>query len=89
MTGHGGDIATVFRDYFKCRLLPANFYSSFVLQLFVAELPQSVLFPVVYCPPKYNKDFIERFSELLVASIPRYDKLLRILIFMLDAFLIS
>lgn len=76
MSGRGGGLAAVFKDSFKCRLLPTDTYLSFELQLFVVEFESPVLFAVVYRPPKYNKDFIHEFSEFLADILPKYDNLL-------------
>ncbi|KAK5851193.1 hypothetical protein PBY51_002007 [Eleginops maclovinus] len=76
VSGRGGRLAAVFNDSFKCRLLPTGPYSSFELQLFVVEFASPVLCAVVYRPPKYNKGFIQEFSEFLADTLPKYDKLL-------------
>lgn len=76
LSGRGGGLAAVFKDSFKCRLLPSDAYSSFELQLFVVEFTSPVLCAVVYRPPRYNKDFIHEFSEFLADTLPKCDKLL-------------
>lgn len=73
LVGCGGDITSIFHNNFKCKFLPASIYSSFEFQLFVGEPPQPVL-AVVYHLPKYNKDFIKQFSEILVDSIAIFDR---------------
>lgn len=55
----------MFNNSFKCRLLPSGLYSSFEVQLFMMEFVSPVLCALVYRPPKYNKVFIEEFSEFL------------------------
>uniref|UniRef100_A0A8C1UC21 Reverse transcriptase domain-containing protein n=1 Tax=Cyprinus carpio TaxID=7962 RepID=A0A8C1UC21_CYPCA len=75
VSGRGGGVATVFKDNFKCRLLSINDYSCFELQLFLIEFTLPVLCAVVYRPPKYNKNFIQEFSEFLADVVPKYDQL--------------
>lgn len=76
VSGRGGGLATLFKNEYRCRLLPALVYNSFELQLFVADLDYPVLFAVIYRPPKPNKDFMHEFSEFLADVVPKYDKLL-------------
>lgn len=63
-SGWGGGIATVFKNGYKCRQLSFTFPS---FELSATELGHSptVLCTVVYRPPKYNKDFINDFSDFL------------------------
>ncbi|KAJ0033693.1 hypothetical protein NQD34_000800 [Periophthalmus magnuspinnatus] len=75
-SGRGGGVATVFKDNFKCKLLHFSNYSSFEMQLFTIELARPVLCAVIYCPPKYNKDFIQDFSEFLADVVPKYEHIL-------------
>ena len=35
-----------------------------------------VLCAVIYRPPKYNKDFVNDFSDLLAEIMPKYDRVL-------------
>lgn len=74
--GRGAGPAAVFNDSFRCHLLPKNNYSCSELQFFVVEFSSPVLYAVVYCPPKYNKDIIHEFSEFWADILPKYDKLL-------------
>ncbi len=57
-------------------MITANNYSSFELQLFVIDLTCPMLCATVYRPPKFNKDFIQEFSEFLSDFILKFDKLL-------------
>lgn len=75
-SGRGGGVTSVFKDRFKCKLSHVNNYPCFEVQLFTLELACPVLFAVVYCPPKYNKDFIQEFSEFLAEVVPKYEQLL-------------
>lgn len=74
--GRGGGLASLFKDDYRCRLLPAYCYASFELQLLVVDLNSPVLFAVIYRSPKPNKDFICEFSEFLADVVPKFDKLL-------------
>lgn len=64
------------KENFRCRFLSTNNYTSFELQLFLIELTCQILCALVYCPPKYNKDFIQEFSEFSSEFTLVYDKLL-------------
>ena len=75
-TGRGGGLAAVYRESFKCRIITANNYSSFELQLFVIDLSSPVLCVTVYRPPGFNKCFLQEFSEFLSDVVPKFDKLL-------------
>lgn len=76
VSSRGGGLASVFKQHLNCRLLPSKNYSSFELQLFLAPFACPLLCAVVYRPPKYNKDFILEFSELLGELRTQYDSLL-------------
>lgn len=64
-TGWGGDLASIYTDTFSCHSVPFNEYSSFELQLFALELSDPFLIAVIYHIPKYNKDFLIDFADLL------------------------
>lgn len=55
----------IFRNCFKCSPVSATNFVSFEVQVFKVDLSRSVTFALVYRPPKYNKDFIQEFSEFL------------------------
>ncbi|XP_026055013.1 uncharacterized protein LOC113108674 [Carassius auratus] len=74
--GRGGGVATVFRNTFKCRLLSTQIYSSFEVQLLKIDTLDSFFCALVYRPPKWNKDFIQQFSDFLSGLMSRCDKLL-------------
>lgn len=57
-------------------MITPNNYSSFELQLFVINLTCPVLCATIYRPPKFNKDFLQEFSEFLSDFIPKFNKLL-------------
>ncbi|KAK3535519.1 hypothetical protein QTP70_016933 [Hemibagrus guttatus] len=73
---HGGDLASIFKDNFRCQFIPTDDFSSFELQLYVVDFNYPVLFAVIYHPPKINKNFIQEFSEVLAGIVPKYDKIL-------------
>ncbi len=72
VTGKGWRNCNIFKDHLSCRRLSA-YYSSFELSVFQLNLFYSVLCAVVYRPPKYNKDFINDFSDFLAGIMPKYD----------------
>ncbi|XP_058653551.1 uncharacterized protein LOC131553157 [Onychostoma macrolepis] len=74
--GRGGGIATIFRNCFKCKRLPDEIFHSFEVQLFKVDFPTSLLCALVYRPLKYNKDFIQEFSDFLASLVSRSDSLL-------------
>ncbi len=55
----------VFTEKCICRQLSSNNYSSFELNIFELGRFESVFCAVIYRPPKYNKDFINDFSNCL------------------------
>lgn len=75
-TGTGGGVATLFKDKFKCSLLPVENYLSFELQLVKLELSCIIDCAVIYRPPKYDKDFIQDFSYFVSSIVPIMDNLL-------------
>ncbi len=75
-TGRGGGLACVFKKGFKCHLLSKVNYQSFEAQVMVYDGWKSVLCVLVYRPPKYNKDFIQHFSEFLSHIVPSCDNIL-------------
>ena len=44
--------------------------------MFVFNRSHPVLFAVIYRPPKYNKDFLSDFTDLLSGLMPKYDRVL-------------
>lgn len=76
-TGRGGGVALVFKSFFQCRLIPSVTYTSFELQTFELQLsPFSIMFAIVYRPPKCNKDFISDFADFLSGATVKYDHFL-------------
>ena len=73
-TGKGGGVATVFKSIFQCRQSVTVTYSSFELQLFELNASSPVLCAVVYCPPKFNKDFMQEFAEFIAGISINYDQ---------------
>ncbi|KAL7866039.1 hypothetical protein SRHO_G00112860 [Serrasalmus rhombeus] len=76
-SGRGGGTATVYKKDFKCRqcAVPSSF-SSFEATIFEVGRTDPVLCAVIYRPPKYNKDFLNDFSEFLAGYVPSYDRVL-------------
>ena len=64
--GHGGGLAAIFKESFRCKIITANNYSSFGLQLFVIDLSCPVLCATIYRPPNFNKNFLQVLSEFFV-----------------------
>lgn len=58
-------LTTIFRNCFKCTPVSATNFVSFEVQVFKVDLTRSVTFALLNRPPKYNKDFIQEFSEFL------------------------
>ena len=76
-SSRGGGIATIFKDSFKCKLLPIESFLSFEVQLFIIHLSSPILCALVYRPPKlYENYFIEEFSDLVSLMAARSEKLL-------------
>lgn len=73
-SGHGGGTATGYSDGFKCkqRAVPSSF-SSCEATLFEVGRSDLVLCAVIYRPPKYIKEFLSDFSDLLAEIMPKYD----------------
>ena len=76
LTGRAGGIATIFKNSLYCRPLPPLSFPSFELSLFELRRSDPILCAVIYRPPKYNKDFIKDFSDLLAGVRIKYDKIL-------------
>ena len=58
----------------KFKILTKN--SSYEINMFVFNRSHPVLFAVIYRPPKYNKDFLSDFTDLLSGLMPKYDRVL-------------
>ncbi len=67
------DYSLLLRPNFKIVL---NDYSSFVLQQFTLELNSPLLIASLYCPYKYNADFLNEFADFWGEFLPKYDQLL-------------
>lgn len=76
MTAHGGGLATVFNNCFKCRSVPTGVYSIFEVQLLKTHATIPMLCALVYRPPKTNSNFIQKLSDLLSFMVSHSDKLL-------------
>lgn len=78
ISGRGGGLATVFKNIFKCKILPVKNYSSFEVQLFKLAncLQTPLLCALVYRSPKATGCFIHDFSDLLSALAIQSDKML-------------
>ncbi|XP_042078658.1 uncharacterized protein LOC121814858 [Haplochromis burtoni] len=77
ISGRGGGLAVVFKKQYKCKPLPLSTSpSSFELSMFELGRSHTVLCAVVYRPPKYNKNFLNDFSDLLAEIMPKYDHVL-------------
>lgn len=73
----GGEELCVYKSHYKCKqLLLSSAFSSFELSLFEMGRSHTVLCAVVYRPPKYNKDFLNDFSDFLAEIMPKYDRVL-------------
>lgn len=70
LSGCGGGLAKVYRQKISYRFIPFKIYSSFEPQVFVTKI-----IPIAhwYCPPKYNKEFISKFSDFLFEIMLKYD----------------
>lgn len=53
--------------------MPFDSYPSFELQLFEIHLKLPVLCALIYRPPKFNKDFIQDFSDFVAGFILIFD----------------
>lgn len=75
-TGRGRGVATACKSTFHCRQLSPVTFSSFELNMFELGSSHPVLCAVIYRPPKYNRNFVNDFSEFLAEIMPKYDKVL-------------
>ncbi len=76
-SGRGGGTMTVYRNDFKCKQCAvSSSFSSFEVTLFEVGHSDPVLCTVIYRPPKYNKDFVNDFSDFLAGIMPNYDRVL-------------
>lgn len=58
------------------QLLPSLALTSFEWSMFELGYSNTVLCVVVYRPPKYNKDFVNDFADILADYMPKYDRVL-------------
>lgn len=75
LTGKGGGLACVFKSTFYCWEVSADGCSSFELHHFETQVPFTMLCAVVYRPPKFNKDFIQDFADIMAGVVLKYDRL--------------
>jgi len=75
-SGHGGGVATIFKNCFKCKSVTTDTFSSFQVQLLNVDLNCPMLCALIYRPPTCNKDFIQQFSDFLSDLVTRADRLL-------------
>lgn len=75
LTGRGGGLAVIYKSCFKCQLLTFGDFNSFEILSFNFIGSLSVLFILMYRPPK-SSNFITEFSELLSIVIPKFDNIL-------------
>ncbi len=71
--GQGGGLAVLFKEKFKCRLLPSDSFCSFESQLITLNSFKSVLCVLIYRSPNSHGDFIKELSELLSVIVPSFD----------------
>lgn len=57
-------------------MLAVQDYSTFELQLVNVDLNCPVICALIYRPPKYNKQFIQEFSEFLTTVVPSFERIL-------------
>lgn len=69
-SSHGGGLASVYKQNFRCCLLRSKNYSSFKLQLFLIHPA------CLFCVLLSIIHFIPEFSELLSELLPKYENLL-------------
>lgn len=62
-SGRGGCLASIFKNTFNCRFLHSRVFTSFELQLFQLNTTEPIVCAIIYRAPKYNKDFIQEFSD--------------------------
>ncbi len=72
----GGGIAVIFKNMFKCRLLPTDSYDSFEVILCNVESSCSLLIAVIYRPPNSKSDFLRDFSKCVSDIVTKTDNLL-------------
>lgn len=74
MSGRGGGIASIFKSHYKWKQLTLSLsFISFELSVFELCHSHTVLCAVVYWPLKYNKNFVNDFSDFLAEIMPKYD----------------
>lgn len=72
----GRGLATVYKSKYTYWLIPADSFSSFELQTFLINLDSPVLCALMYRPPKFNKDFIQDFTNFVTNLLLRHDHFL-------------
>ncbi len=75
-SSRGGGVAVIFKDLFKCKLLPVNVNSSFEVLMCKVEFSSPLLCVLIYRPPKANNDFLKEFSDFLSDLVSSADNLL-------------
>lgn len=74
-TGCGGGVAVILKENLNYKLLSRPSFSSFELCMFELRCSSPMLCTVIHRRPKYNKDFIHEFSDLLTGLVPNYDSI--------------
>lgn len=73
LSGHGRDLAAVFKKQFYCCVLNTAHYSSCEVQLINVGLTNPILIALVYRPPRLQKDFIPQFADFVSTTMPNFD----------------
>lgn len=74
VSGRGGGIACVYRKNFNCQLVHFNEFSSFEALTFKLTGSQSILFAIIYRPPKPPGRFLAEFPEFLSSLVLNHDR---------------
>ncbi len=74
--GRGGGVATIFTKHFNCRILSAECFASFEVQLCRVDLMCPIFCELIYRCPRYNKLFLKEFSDFVTTIVPNVDRLL-------------
>lgn len=75
-TGHGGGIASVFKNNFTCIQITWGTFKSFELLFFKINCEIPVCCLVVNWPPQPNNALLNDLSKLLTSVVLKYDRII-------------
>ena len=72
----GGGVAVIFSDQFTCNEINLGKFSSFEYLAIKVKTNHSMVFLVIYRPPKNSPNFLPEFSTLLSTVLTNYDRII-------------